>query len=237
LLRLQQSGNVWFWQIKTKLALMRKESNLSKPEKSLQFSFAGVLLLLGFLSSVWAWWLIAFPVVSLSNVDRHTGHFGLVFFHMLGGSLMLFLGLLNLYIGRTRKYFKYHKLVGRLYLIGGGLGAVVAIIISSSAAHKSGATIFTSGSISLISLSTAWLIAAAMAYRAAKNKRYDSHREWMTRSYVLVWSFVFCRLVSRVPGVESFGGGEAFIWLSWVGPLILCEVALQWRAGLKTQPR
>ena len=216
---------------------MNTETNLSKPEKSSQFSFAGVILFLAFISGVWAWWLIAVPVVTLSNIDRHTGHLGLVYFHTLGGTLMLFLGLVNLYIGRTRKYFQYHKLVGRLYLIGGGLGAVVAIIIASSTAHKTGTSNFTNVSISLISLSTSWLLAASMAYRAARNRRYDSHREWMTRSYVLVWSFVFCRLVSRVPDVANIGGGEALIWLSWVGPLVLCEVALQWRAGLTNQSR
>ena len=59
----------------------------------------------------------------------------------------------------------------------------------------------------------------------------------MIRSYVLVWSFVFCRLASRVPGVEDMGGGEAFIWLSWVGPLIVCEVALQWRSGSEIASR
>lgn len=85
--------------------------------------------------------------------------------------------------------------------------------------------------VSLLTLSAAWLLAAGMAFRAVRNRRYDSHREWMIRSYVLVWAFVFCRLASRVQGVADMGGGAAFIWLSWVGPLIACEVALQWSAG------
>jgi uncharacterized membrane protein YozB (DUF420 family) len=145
---------------------------------------------------------------------------------------MLFVGLANLYIGTTRTFFQYHKLVGRLYLIGGGLGAISAIVITSSTAHKAaGVSVFTNTTISLLALAFAWLLAAGMAFRAVRNKCYDSHREWMIRSYVLVWSFVFCRLVTRVPGVEDMGGGDASIWLSWVGPLVICEVALQWRAG------
>jgi uncharacterized membrane protein YozB (DUF420 family) len=145
---------------------------------------------------------------------------------------MLFLGLANLYIGTTRRFFQYHRLVGRLYLIGGGFGAISAMVITSGTAHKAAdASAFTNPTISLLSLSVAWLLAAAMAFRAVRNRRYDSHREWMIRSYVLVWSFVFCRLASRVPAVEDLGGGDAFIWLAWVGPLVLGEVALQWRAG------
>ena len=148
---------------------------------------------------------------------------------------MLFLGLANLYIGITRRFFAWHRLIGRVYLIGGGLGAITSMIITSSAAHKAaGVNPFTNSTLSLLTLGAAWLLAAAMAYRAARNRRFDSHREWMIRSYVLVWSFVFCRLASRVPAVEGLGGGSAFIWLSWIGPLLVCELALQWRAGAPT---
>jgi hypothetical protein len=38
----------------------------------------------------------------------------------------------------------------------------------------------------LASLGMARLVAAAMALRAARNRRFDSHRAWMIRSDVLV---------------------------------------------------
>ena len=114
------------------------------------------------------------------------------------------------------------------------MGAVIAIIIALGPAHKSAdAAMFTNLSTSLFTLAVAWLVAAGMAYRAVRNRRYDSHRDWIIRSYVLAWAFVFCRLASRVPTVAELGEGQAFIWLSWVGPLIVCEIALQWRAGSK----
>ena len=207
---------------------------MSVSPKLSRWTLASILLALGFISSAWAWWVIAPEVVTFSSagIERHAGHFRLVYFHVLGGTLMLFLGLANLYIGTSRKFFRYHKLIGRVYLIGGGLGAISAIVLTSSAAHKAaGVSTFTNNTISLLALAFAWLLAAGMAFRAVRNRRYDSHREWMIRSYVLVWSFVFCRLVTRVPGVEEMGGGNASIWLSWVGPLVICEVALQWRAG------
>lgn len=206
---------------------------MSKSPKTPRWTLAGALLVLGLISSAWAWWIIAPTVMTFGSVgmEKHGGHFSLVYFHVSGGTLMLFLGLANLYIGTTRRFFQYHKLVGRLYLIGGGLGAISAVVITSSTAHKAAGVTFTNPTISLLALSAAWLLAASMAFRAVRNRRYDSHREWMIRSYVLVWSFVFCRLASRVPGVEDMGGGDAFIWLSWVAPLVLCEVALQWRAG------
>jgi len=206
-------------------------SNAMTPSR---FSTTGVLLSLGLVSSAIAWLLIATPVLTFSSagLKHHLGHFGLTYFHAAMGTILLFLGLANLYIGSTRKHFKYHKVVGRLYLFGGGLGVVAAMVITSAVSHLPGvAHTFSNMSISLLTLSSAWLVAAGMAYRAVRNRRFESHREWMIRSYVLVWAFVFCRLASRVPSVGAMGDGEAFIWLSWVGPLLVAELALQWQAG------
>jgi hypothetical protein len=58
----------------------------------------------------------------------------------------------------------------------------------------------------------------------------------MIRSYVLAWSFVLCRVVDRVPGMEALpaiGGGQAFIWISWMLPLGLAELGIQWRGGAR----
>lgn len=205
---------------------------MTEPSRPDRFGPGAWLLAFGLALGLAAWWLIAWPVLSFANVARHAGHFGTVYFHMLGGSLLLFLGLLNLYIGSTRRGFGHHRLVGLLYLGGGALGVPAAMLITASMAHKApGGTAFTNTSVSLLALATAWLISAAMGWRAARNRRYEVHRQWMVRSYVLVWSFVFCRLASRVPAIGGLGEGEAFIWLSWIGPLVLAEVALQWQAG------
>ncbi len=204
-----------------------KENN-----RSWWLSPTGMLLFAALISSMLAWWLIAFPVATLENSLQHPGHFGLLYVHMLGGSLMLFFGGINMYVGATRKHFKFHKLVGRVYLLGGSVGAITAIALALSPAHKSDpSVVLTNISSSLVTLALAWLAAAAMAYRAVRNRRFDAHRDWMIRSYVLAWAFVFCRIASRVPAIAELGGGQAFIWLSWVAPLLLCEVAIQWRAG------
>jgi hypothetical protein len=197
----------------------------------------GLLLIAGVLSSVCAWLLIAAPVAMLGNVASHAGHFGLVYVHMLGGTIMLFCGSINLYIGATRRHFRHHRLVGRTYLVGGAIAAITAVVAALGPSHKSDADVmFTNASTSLTMLSAAWLLAASMAYRAVRNRRYESHRDWMIRSYVLAWSFVFCRIVSRVPAAGELGDGQAFIWLSWIGPVLLCEAALQWRTGAHHRP-
>ena len=82
-------------------------------------------------------------------------------------------------------------------------------------------------------IAAAAIASAALGWRAALNRRFASHGQWMIRSYVLVWSFVFCRIASRVIDLD----GNAFIWLSWVGPILVCEMVLQWDEGARKAPR
>lgn len=198
----------------------------------------GLLIAAALLSSAPAWWLIAWPVASLSNVADHPSHFWLTFLHMTGGTAMLLLGAANLYLATRRVAFPLHRRIGQAYLGFGAIGTLSALIVTLTPFHKPpGSPILTNISVSLAALSISWLAFATLGWRAARNRRFDSHRDWMIRAYVLVWAFVFCRLGSRVPQLGDLGNGEAFSWLSWVGPLIVCEIALQWREGSRRLPR
>ena len=197
-------------------------------------SFRGFLLAAAILSGAIAWLMIAWPVATLANTADHRGHFVLTFAHMVGGTGMLFLGASNLYLAARKSHFALHRRLGQSYLAFGTFGAILAIVITLSPAHKPvSSPILTNLSVSLLMLSTAWLSFAALGWRAARNRRYASHGDWMIRSYVLVWSFVFCRVATRVTNIGELGDGQAFIWLSWVGPLIVCEILLQWQQGSK----
>ena len=198
-------------------------------------AFNGIILILALCSSAIAWWMIAWPVLILANVTDHPGHFMLTFAHMIGGTGMMALGGLNLYLAFRRRLTRLHQWSGRLYLAFGIFSSLSAIAVTLSPAHKSAGIIFTSLTVSLLMLACAWMAFAAMGWRAAMNRRFSSHSQWMIRSYVLVWSFVFCRIASRVSDVDELGGGEAFIWLSWVLPLILAEIVLQWHEGSRKQ--
>lgn len=159
------------------------------------FSLKGFLLVGAALSGAVAWWLIAWPVASLANIADHQGHFMLIFAHMLGGTGMLSLGALNLYLAARKDHFRLHRRIGQAYLAFGAFAATLALVITLSPAHKSaGGSILTNSTVSLATLATAWLAFAGLGWRAARNRRYANHGDWMIRSYVLVWSFVFCRL-------------------------------------------
>ncbi|MCX7042283.1 MAG: DUF2306 domain-containing protein [Gammaproteobacteria bacterium] len=207
----------------------------------------GVILLLAVVSSVPAWVLIALPVATLSNVADHPSHFPLVFLHMLGGTVMLVLGALNLYVGFTRQQFRFHRAIGYSYLVGGALGAMAALVLSLATVHGKVVDPFAFDLMkvgdlgwALAALSVAWMVTAAMALRAAINRRFNNHRDWIIRSYVLVWSFVLCRLLAKIPGLAilgQLGDGAALGWLSWLVPLAIAEICLQWKAGAREPDR
>ena len=213
---------------------MATEALIVRKRRAVWGTRNGMLLAAALISSAVAWWLIAWPVATLSNGAVHKGHYALTFAHMVGGTGMLFLGGLNLYLAACKDHYRLHRRVGQSYLAFGAFGAIVAVVVTLSPAHKAaGSPVLTSVSVSLTTLATAWLCFAALGWRAARNRRFTAHGQMMIRSYVLVWSFVFCRIVSRFVEVDD----SYFIWLSWVGPILACEMVLQWGEGTRKVPR
>ncbi|MFN0022477.1 MAG: DUF2306 domain-containing protein [Parvularculaceae bacterium] len=189
---------------------------------------AGALLAGATLSAAVIWLMIALPVLEGAKAAAHDKHYLSVIVHAAGGTAMLFVGATALYIGLSRNAFRFHKIAGYLYLSGGGLGAGSGLVLSILNPHP-----LPGASVATGLLAATWIAVAAMALRAARNKRFDSHRQWMIRSCVLTWTFVFCRIVMTSPFGKTFDPPMivATIWATWITPLLLCELALQWRAG------
>lgn len=188
----------------------------------------GLLLVAAILTSAPVLWSHAVPVFTGAVMQSHAGHRIILIVHAVGGTAMLVLGATALYIGWTRRGFEHHRLVGYGYLTLGSMGAAAALLLSILAPHQPRSLYVATGTLALV-----WLAVAAMAYRAARNRRFDTHRDWMIRSYVLSWTFVGCRLAESFSFFPSLGaeGVTATIWVNWIVPLLICEFALQWRRG------
>lgn len=192
-----------------------------------------ILLVLAILTSLPILWRVALPMLDGTAWPKHPAHLAILMIHTVGGLAMLGLGAAGLYIGTTRRAFRFHRWVGYGYLLIGGAGAVAAIILSVEAPHEPRSLYIATGT-----LASVWLAVAAMAWRAARNRRFAAHREWMIRSYVLTWTFVGCRLAMMADLYPWLGeeGVTAAIWVNWIVPLILCEIALRWKEGAPLSP-
>ena len=84
---------------------------------------------------------------------------------------------------------------------------------------------------SLASLATAWVTTTAMAYLAIRKSLVEQHKEWMIRSYVVTFGFVFFRLL--MPLLQNVGTDTERLaaagWLCWTIPLLTTELVLQGR--------
>lgn len=174
------------------------------------------------LSSVVFIVLVAEPALT-TGWSHHAGHHAMLIAHIVGGTGMLLFGAVGLRIGLTRQGFARHRIVGFSYLAFGSLASITALVRSFDTPHAPG---LATGTLAIV-----WLAFTAMAWRAVRNRRIDQHREWMIRSYVVAWTFVFCRFYSRALPDSVQTDFKDMIWLTWITPVLLAEIMLQWRRG------
>ena len=189
---------------------------------------AGTLFLAALAGTLPVMWWVVVPMLSGANWPDHAGHLFTTMLHVAGGIGMLAFGSAAIFIGWTKRGFRYHRYAGYGYLTVGSFGAITALVLSVQAEHEPKSLYLATGTLSVV-----WLVTAAMALRAARNRRFQSHKEWMIRSYVLSWTFVGCRLATRVDTYPWLGeeSTTAAIWINWVVPLFICELALRWKEG------
>lgn len=173
-------------------------------------------------------WFFAIPILDTSEAPPHVAHGITLYLHVIGGVSVIVAGGGALYIGWTKRAFRRHKWFGYAYLVLGSMMAVSALALSIEAPHEPRSLYVATGTLAAV-----WLAVAAMALRAARNRRFLVHRDWMIRSYVLTWTFVGCRIATNFnlfPALDA-EGVTAGIWVNWIVPFMICEIALQWKAG------
>jgi hypothetical protein len=197
-----------------------------------------LIVLLGFtmLAALTFWIVAALPYL---NTNRETfGRFPQLFWdrryglwlHIAGGTLAMFSGPVQLWLGETRQKLHLHRRIGSIYLLGVTLGSLGAFYMVFTTPVG---IVYATG---LFGMAVASVVATSMAYLAIRYRNFIQHREWMIRSYVVILSFVFFRFI--VVGLTIAGIGEAgaagetlratlAAWTSWTFPLIVTESLLQ----------
>jgi uncharacterized membrane protein len=153
--------------------------------------------------------------------------------HLVGGTLALLLGPLQFSKWLRNKYLTFHRLSGKIYIVGAfiaGLSALRLSLISSCVSCR----------ISLLILAILVLFTTFSAWWMVKNKNIKAHQQFMVRSYICVLSFVAVRIGGIIPLDFLFGqiddptfsrtANEYFF--SFV-PLICGEIFLTWLPTLK----
>jgi len=173
--------------------------------------------------------IVALPYFAPSSegLARYAPNGSVLLLHIATGITALLIGPYQMWIGLARKSMPRHRLLGKIYM--------GAIVVSSAAAyylalHTNGGWVFGLG---LSGLATAWLITTGMAYAAIRRRLIEQHQEWMIRSYVVTFGFVFFRMMFL--GLQSAEVGTlpeqlaASAWICWSLPVVVAEACIQGR--------
>ena len=153
--------------------------------------------------------------------------------HITCGTVALLTGPWQFSSRLRRRHLQLHRLMGRAYLIAIAGGSAAAFYLAFT-------TVFGwAWGFALASLGLAWVTTSGMAFYAIKQRKIQTHREWMIRSYIVTFAFVTFRLLndwgptSHLRPVSD--RGITVVWASWALPLLAAEVILQLR-NMRTKP-
>lgn len=155
-----------------------------------------------------------------------------LFPHVVCGVLAAVLGPLQFWPRMRRDYLSFHRIAGRIYVIGALIGAVAGI----GMAAKIG-TADATYALGLSGLAVAWAVTTSMAFVAIRRKNLLQHKQWMIRSYVVTFAFVTFRLAEDLISAGNILPphelAATLAWGCWAVPLLITEVIIQGSAVLK----
>lgn len=175
---------------------------------------------------------IYFPLdPAKSNVPtRNDLHFAFLVLHIFSGGLAMALGMLQ-FVPWLRKRHRVHRYIGRAYFYAGVFPSAVFGLVSAVLSTK-GVT----SAIPLSLLSLVWFYTGLQGLKAARQRKFAVHREWMIRNFALTTTAITSRLAA-IPVVILFqpsdpAAMELFIHdltvlLHWTPP-VLHLIAAEW---------
>ncbi len=150
--------------------------------------------------------------------------------HITAGGGALILGPLQFWSRFRARYIKLHRWVGVGYLLAILVSSVCAMILSFTTAYD----VNWAYAFSLQVWVSVWIITTVIAYRAALQKKFKLHQEWMTRSYIVTLAFIISGLALKYLLKVNFGTFEdispSLFWMGWSVPLFIYQVILSAKA-------
>ncbi|NVJ98036.1 MAG: DUF2306 domain-containing protein [Alphaproteobacteria bacterium] len=185
-----------------------------------------IMMLLACAVALYGWALVFIPEVVNNSAMQH--HFTErpvpMYLHFTFGPLALAIGGLQ-FLGafRARKP-AIHRWIGRIYvascLLSGVGGLFLALGTDQGGVAMAG----------FLGLAIAWIVTTSFGYADARARRFDTHREWMIRSFALTLAAVTLRIyLPLFLGGFGMAFSEAYpiiAFLCWVPNLIVAEVVI-----------
>jgi uncharacterized membrane protein len=147
--------------------------------------------------------------------------------HITGGVLALLIGPIQFSSRVRRRYPRFHRALGRIYVTAVFVAAPLAITLSSHR-HDPRAIHFV---VATSVQACAWIITTLAAFLTARNGHFQQHREWMVRSYAVTLTFVGTRVLQPIPAWNrhSEAGFAIEIIIITFLAILIPDIAFHWR--------
>ena len=140
--------------------------------------------------------------------------------HVTGGSIALVAGAFQFPEWMRRKV-NVHRALGKLYLLAIGFGGVAGLAVA----------IFTEGGIiaqtGFSFLAIVWLSTSWLAYTSVRSRDFETHREWMLRSYAACCAAITLRFILPFElaalQMDFNTAYQIVAWACWVPNMIVIE--------------
>jgi uncharacterized membrane protein len=140
--------------------------------------------------------------------------------HVIGATTALLVGPVQFMPAIRTRWSKFHRVTGRIYVLGCALGAPTGFILAmgTSAGPIAGAPFAVSAVL--------WPVFTWHGLRAVLEGRTEKHREWMLRGYAVLAGAITLRLMlpaALISGYEFYPAYRVISWLNWSINLALVE--------------
>jgi uncharacterized membrane protein len=142
--------------------------------------------------------------------------------HTICGLVALLVGPVQFSSRFRQRYLKFHRLLGRMYVISVFIGAFTGIALAAGRPGLPGTSM----------QAAAWIVCTIAAFITARNRQIIQHRQWMARSYAVTFTFVSSRVLNLWPRYWSHLG-DSFAAVGVIAftlaSLLLVDLGLNWR--------
>jgi len=147
--------------------------------------------------------------------------------HGIFGAIVIFLAPLQFSERLRRRFTRWHRIAGRIY-VGGAftlapLGAYIQYYTERLGAPRSFTVLAVVDAVMLIGTT-------AIAFLFAYKRKITLHRQWIVRSYAVALVFIEGRFIMGITGWELLGVEivQAIIWSCLAMSILLADVANHW---------
>jgi uncharacterized membrane protein YozB (DUF420 family) len=154
--------------------------------------------------------------------------------HLATAVIPLITGPFQFWTWFRKHYIKWHRLIGKVYIIGCLLGGLSALYLGITQQYPGSV-------VPTLILASLWLFMTSAAWITIKRKNIQAHRLFMIRSYTLTLAFVFLRILSDLVYKHNFLSfiknedvkDATYEWMSWVLPVLVVEFFISWLPSIK----